>query len=312
MHHHQSMLKLSIVTLLCRTARNIRQIEAFGITSPQYHHYPARSLQRSFQIGSTADPNIDIEDVSSMKLREIQAELRDKWQVSYEDCFDRDSLTKRLVEARSGVVGNGKDSDDDMDEVNDSSASNQQIQDLDNGVREKKPSSSFNREEKLAELEKLRVAELRQELGNRNIRWANFIDKRDLVMALLDSMEQSAGFSVSGALAPGEVADLSGDELSLELSTSTDTPLLLDVYAVWCGPCQMMAPQLVEAAKELGASCRVAKMDSDKYGDWAAKLNVGGLPTIVVFDTEGKEVTRQEGAVMKDHLVNMVKPYISS
>lgn len=55
---------------------------------------------------------------------------------------------------------------------------------------------------------------------------------------------------------------------------------LIDVYATWCGPCKMMAPQLDEAAAELGDKVRVAKIDSDEYPEWAGRLQVKGLPTV--------------------------------
>ena len=84
------------------------------------------------------------------------------------------------------------------------------------------------------------------------------------------------------------------------------------VYATWCGPCTMMAPQLEAAAKELGASVRVAKIDSDKYSQWSSRLKVGGLPTLIVFSKQGKEIKRQEGALMKNMIVDLVRPYINS
>ncbi len=73
----------------------------------------------------------------------------------------------------------------------------------------------------------------------------------------------------------------------------------------------MMAPQLDEAASELGDSVRVAKIDSDKHPEWSAKLNVRGLPSIIVFDGKtGKELQRVEGALMKDDLVKLARSHI--
>jgi len=254
-------------------------------------------------------------DISKMRMREIQSELKDRWNVSYEDCFDKESLVKRLDDARKGlVISNAETAKrNEADDRQSSGGTIEEGEDSKDAVGSGGPALSgneFNREEVFNELSKLRVAELRQKLGERKIRWANMIEKRDLVDALVDSMEASAGFSVSGVIVPGEVADITAEELSLELSQKAGTPLLLDVYAVWCGPCQMMAPQLKIAAEELGGQCRVAKIDSDKYGEWSAKLKVGGLPTVVVFDSEGKEVNRQEGAVMSAGLVSLVQPHI--
>lgn len=181
-------------------------------------------------------------DISKMRMREIQSELKDRWNVSYEDCFDKESLVKRLDDARKGlVIGNVVPAE--RNEVISTEADNQssggaieEEEDSKDAVGSGETALSgneFNREEVFNELSKLRVAELRQKLGERKIRWANMIEKRDLVDALVDSMEASAGFSVSGVIVPGEVADITAEELSLELSQKAGTPLLLDVYAVW-------------------------------------------------------------------------------
>jgi thioredoxin len=226
-------------------------------------------------------------DPSEMKLREIQAELKDMG-VSYSDCFDRDSLTRRLKEARSGKVKKTEPAPKEQHTY---------------------PSaqSTFDRDATLQELRSLRVKELRTELANRNIRWGNMVEKEDLVQALLAAREAASNFSSSGVLTPGKVSDIDADTLTTELSTPAGTPLLLDVYATWCGPCQMMAPEFSKAAVELGDTVRVAKIDSDKYPDWASKLKVGGLPTVIVFDAAGNELERVEGALMKDGLVQLAR-----
>lgn len=69
----------------------------------------------------------------------------------------------------------------------------------------------------------------------------------------------------------------------------------------------MMAPEFSKAAVELGDTVRVAKIDSDKYPDWASKLKVGGLPTVIIFDAAGNEIERVEGALMKDGLVQLAR-----
>uniref|UniRef100_A0A7S2LIQ3 Thioredoxin domain-containing protein n=1 Tax=Leptocylindrus danicus TaxID=163516 RepID=A0A7S2LIQ3_9STRA len=266
---------------------------------------------------STTNNEESLQDISTMRLREIQTELRDMWNVSYADCFDKESLTKRLRDARAGLVQGSapapSPTTDDKTDENETAA--RESDDSSAGTSStstsgEKTKKKFNRDDMDAELSNMRVSALREMLGARNIRWANMIEKRDLVVALLDAMEASAGFSISGALTPGEVADLTGEQLASELSGDADTPLLLDVYAVWCGPCQMMAPHLAAAAAELGAKCRVAKIDSDKYGAWASKLRVGGLPTVIAFDGNGNEVNRQEGALMKDGLIQIVSDYL--
>jgi len=271
---------------------------------------------------------------SEMKLREIQAELKTR-NVDYSDCFDRDSLTKRLVESRTRDAVSPPNSESEETSGNTSpkenAATGNDSSNGDAGEQQKKTndaptngaqepvtvaatSSQFDREETLAQLRSLRVKELRTECAKRNIRWANMIEKEDLVKALLTAREKASNFSRSGSLSPGVVADIDDSQLSAELESSdgmTLPPLLLDVYATWCGPCQMMSPQLVAAATELGDTVRVAKIDSDKYPAWASKLAVGGLPTVIVFDgTTGKELQRVEGALMKDGLVDLARTHV--
>ena len=154
------------------------------------------------------------------------------------------------------------------------------------------------------ELRKLRVKELQAELGKRNIRWQSFLEKEELVVALSEALEAAENFSGSGAMTPGLVAELTAEQVELELQHD-GAPLLLDVYATWCGPCQLMAPELRKAAAELGATARVGKLDSDAYPKFAETLRVGGLPTIIAF-RGGRESTRVEGAVMAGDLVRMV------
>lgn len=272
-----------------------------------------------------AASDTDAEDLSEMRLGEMKAELKERG-VSFADCFDRESLTRRLVDARDGKVAPAPAA---PKETAPTAVAEEEVSPKKTEVTETEttvggaeapssptPSSKsssaepFDREAVVADLRTLRVAELRTRLSARGIRWATMIDKDDLVRALADALEAGADFSPSGALRPGEVTDIDDEVLSVELGGGAGTPLLLDVYATWCGPCQMMAPQLKEAAAELGETVRVAKIDSDKYQAWASKLQVGGLPTVIVFDGEGKEVQRVEGALMKQGLLDLAKSHV--
>lgn len=71
----------------------------------------------------------------------------------------------------------------------------------------------------------------------------------------------------------------------------------------------MMEPQLKEVAKDLAERCRVAKMDTDKYPQQAGSLRVKGLPTLILF-SDGKEIDRLEGALMKDQLLEWINSRI--
>ena len=119
-------------------------------------------------------------------------------------------------------------------------------------------------------------------------------------------------FSLSGCIMPGYVATLTEDQLKLEQNNANDSkgsssPLLVEVYAPWCGPCKMIAPELKAAAQELGDSCRVAKIDCEAYPDWAAKHKIQGLPTVLLFSEDGTtEVNRLEGAFGKEKIMALV------
>jgi thioredoxin 1 len=245
-------------------------------------------------------------DVSSMKLRDVKAELKEMG-VSYSDCFDRESLLCRLQDAREGKVETKKSSA--------TAASTDEAAKEAPATETKEVSTSANTtttdldaESVLTDLRSQPLKELKIQCSQRNMRYATFLEKEDFVQAIWKDMQKVARFSVSGALRPGHASEISGDDLDLELS-SHETPILLDVHATWCGPCKMMAPELQKVAEELGSKCRVAKLDSDKYPQWAGRYKVQGLPTTLLIH-KGKVQNRIEGAVMKNNLLEMVAPHI--
>ncbi len=160
----------------------------------------------------------------------------------------------------------------------------------------------------LADLRSQPLKELKLQCSRRNLRYATFLEKEDFVQAIWKDMQAVASFSVSGVMRPGKVTEISGEQLDQEM-TAHDTPILLDVYATWCGHCKMMAPELDKVAEELGKKCRVAKIDSDKYPEWAARYKVQGLPTTLLIH-KGQVQGRLEGAFMKDKLLELATPYV--
>jgi thioredoxin 1 len=61
-------------------------------------------------------------------------------------------------------------------------------------------------------------------------------------------------------------------------------PVLVDFYATWCGPCRMVSPILDQLANELSGRAEIVKVDVDKVGDLAARYNITGVPTVLLFD----------------------------
>jgi len=87
-----------------------------------------------------------------------------------------------------------------------------------------------------------------------------------------------------------------------ELLESSDVPVLVDFYATWCGPCQMMAPILEEVNREIKEQIRIVKIDTDKYPDIASTYHIMALPTLILFKN-GKPADRIEGVKRAPELI---------
>ena len=79
---------------------------------------------------------------------------------------------------------------------------------------------------------------------------------------------------------------------------NSDTPVLVDFFAEWCGPCKMMAPVLDEVARDYAGKLKVVKVDVDESGETAARFGVTAMPTFVLVKN-GREAFRRIGAAPK-------------
>lgn len=86
---------------------------------------------------------------------------------------------------------------------------------------------------------------------------------------------------------------------------NSDTPVLVDFYATWCGPCKMMSPILDDVASQVKGRARVIKIDVDKNQQAATAYGVRGVPTLILFKN-GQQVWRQSGVVQAPELVNLI------
>ncbi|MBD2515338.1 thioredoxin [Nostoc sp. FACHB-973] len=94
-----------------------------------------------------------------------------------------------------------------------------------------------------------------------------------------------------------------------EMLSGSDVPVLVDFYAEWCGPCQMMVPILEQVNAQLNDRLRIVKIDTEKYTELASKYQIYALPTLVLFK-KGEPVERIEGVRQAAQLVEHLKTII--
>ena len=89
-----------------------------------------------------------------------------------------------------------------------------------------------------------------------------------------------------------------------------DLPLVVDLWATWCGPCKMIAPILDEVAAEFEGRLKVVKINIDENEQTPAKFGVRGIPTLMVFKN-GQNVATKVGALAKGQLTAFVNASIA-
>lgn len=99
--------------------------------------------------------------------------------------------------------------------------------------------------------------------------------------------------------------DITMDSFEAEVLKS-NKPVLVDFWASWCGPCQMLAPIINEIATEYKESIKVCKVNVDSQSDLALQFSITSIPTVLVFKN-GEVVNKSIGLVSKEELLELVK-----
>ncbi len=102
-----------------------------------------------------------------------------------------------------------------------------------------------------------------------------------------------------------ELTDKNFDEVVM----ASDKPVLVDMWAIWCGPCRMVAPILEDISKDYAGRVIVGKLDVDSNPGTTSRFGIRNIPTILFFK-DGKLVDKQVGAVPKAVIVRKLEPYL--
>jgi thioredoxin 1 len=89
----------------------------------------------------------------------------------------------------------------------------------------------------------------------------------------------------------------------------SSTPVLVDFWAEWCGPCRALAPKLEEIATEMSSQIKIVKMNVDENPQTPGQYGIRGIPALLLFK-DGKQVGELVGNQPKDHITQFLKSHI--
>ena len=85
-------------------------------------------------------------------------------------------------------------------------------------------------------------------------------------------------------------------------------PVLVDFYAEWCGPCQIMKPRILDVAERMGDNVKVVQIDVEKEKELATRFRISSVPTLIIFKN-GKQQWRQSGIISALALMKLLQEY---
>lgn len=103
--------------------------------------------------------------------------------------------------------------------------------------------------------------------------------------------------------------DITDESFEREVLQS-ETPVLVDFHAEWCGPCRVISPMLDELAEEVDGEFRVAKLNIDDNGATTLQYGIRSIPTVILFQ-DGRPVERWIGIVSKQTLLSQAREHLA-
>jgi thioredoxin 1 len=106
------------------------------------------------------------------------------------------------------------------------------------------------------------------------------------------------------------VSEITDSNFETEVLQS-DKPVLVDFWAVWCGPCKALTPTIEALAEKYNGSVRIVKIDVDENPSVTNRYGIRGMPTLILFKN-GREEERVLGAVSRDALSKMIDKHVGT